>query len=125
MNTITILEEDLDGYRGAACLVTDQEGNFFVISTITRGQYAHTYGDFETMAFRSNADGKVTRWDEVCGGGDLTRQDVLDMLTLGEVDNDDWTSVAQAFDREMFSEDEWEDWYRDDVSLLEYDTLGW
>lgn len=124
MNTITVVEDDLDGYRGTACLVTDQDGNFYVISTITREQYAHTYGDFETMAFHANAEGKIIEWDQVCGGGDLTRQDVLDMLTIGDVDNG-WAYVAQSFDREMFSEDEWEDWYRDDVSLLEYDTLGW
>lgn len=125
MNTITVVEDDLDGYRGAACLVTDQDGNFYVISTITREQYAHTYGDFETMAFRSNAEGKITQWDQVCGGGDLTRQDVLDMLANDDVESDGWSALAQAFDRDMFSEDEWEDWYRDDVSLLEYDNLGW
>jgi hypothetical protein len=68
---------ELDGFTGLACLVRRGE-EFFVVSSIdglptARGQLPSS----ETMAFRSDADGRVTDWGDVAGGRGATRADVI------------------------------------------------
>lgn len=118
MKNITIVQE-LEGFRGDACLVRDQDDNYFVVSTISRDEYPHAFGDTETMAFSSDQHGNVLDWMEVAGGGNMSRDDVIGCLSRGEAY--DWEVPEfdgdQDFDSEWYPSEDWEDWQREDASL--------
>lgn len=95
MNKVTIVEEFLDGFRGDACLVRDHHGNYFVVSTVSRAEFEHSYGAIETLAFRSNAEGVVDNWMDVAGGGDMTRDEVIVLIAEGDLN--DWDSEDDSF----------------------------
>lgn len=115
MNTFTMVDEDVEGFRGRACLVRCEEtGDFFVVSTITDHG---AYGETQTMAFKADEDGNILDWLEVAGGGNMSREDVLEYMTHCELDD------ISSFDRYMFADDEWEDFLREDGSLSAYDDF--
>lgn len=92
---VRIIEDQLDGFRGDACLVVDDNGNYFVVSTITRAMFPHAYGDIETLAFRANEDGTVDEWMDVAGGGDMTRADVIAQIEAGDLNL--WASDDDSY----------------------------
>ena len=115
MNTFTIVDDNLEGFRGRACLVLCEEtDDYFVISTITDHG---AYGEMQSMAFKADEDGNVVDWLEVAGGGNMTREDVLEYLSNCELED------ISSFDRYMFADDEWEDFLRDDQTLSTYDSF--
>lgn len=109
MNKLTIIEDSLEGFRGDACLVMDAEGNFFVVSTVTKAQFAHAYGAIETLAFLADEEGSIVNWTEVAGGGDMSREDVLAQLEEGDWDVPDLDDYADMFDVDDYVGDD-EDW---------------
>lgn len=110
MNTINIVEDNLPGFRGQACLVQNEETReFFVVSTVIP-HISEYDGDFETLAFRSDEEGNITDWLEVAGGRNMTTSEVIEALSPYDED--------AVFDPSMFGEDEWEDFVREDDTLL-------
>lgn len=105
---ITLIEDQLDTLNGEACLVKDDDDNYFVVSTLSQ----------DTMAFRADPEGRIRDWLEVAGGENMTREEVFDCLARGDWQDQDG---EPGFDREWYSEEDWEDWYQDDPSLLAYD----
>lgn len=109
MNTVNLIEDNLPGFRGQACLVQNEETEeFFVISTVTPHSSEYD-GDFETLAFRADADGSIIDWMEVAGGRNMSTADVIGCL----VDGDLFSYEAPTFDRSMFLDDEWDDAFSD------------
>lgn len=108
--SIIIVEDLLEGFRGDACLVKDGHGNYFVVSTITREQFPHAYGDIETLAFRANEDGTVSSWADVAGGGDMTRSDVLAQISSGDLYEWESEDDSYLFHDPDYLEDGWNEW---------------
>src|ERR1700751_6053316 len=100
MSKITIIEDDLEGFEGSACLVMDEEGRCFVVSTITKAHFAHASNAVETFAFPADEEGNVTDWMEVAGGGGMTRNDVIAQIEAGDITY--WESPDDEFDGDYF-----------------------
>jgi hypothetical protein len=110
---IKIVEDSLPNFRGDACMVyNDETGEFFVVSTITEDISPHSYGSVETLAFRCDEYGIIHDWADVAGGGEMTRDDVLEQLASGDLY--DW-----------YSEDESYAFHEGDSVSDEDDDSGW
>jgi hypothetical protein len=82
--SVTIVRE-LDGFRGDACLVQDEETKrYFVVSSVDTSKMFGfmTDGGFETLVFAADKDGTVTDWSDVAGGRGLSRIEAIADLTL-------------------------------------------
>lgn len=120
-----IVAENLAGFRGDSCLVQDEDtGEYFLVSTVTKADFADTAGEVDTFAFRADADGNVFDWDDVAGGADMTRDDVIAILASGELY--DWASEGDsgwvdddylADLKDLYSAEDWEDFTRDDPAF--------
>jgi hypothetical protein len=53
-------------------LVVDGDGQHYVVSSVVA-----PFTGFETLVFRSDADGKVTDWLEVAGGRGMSRDEAI------------------------------------------------
>jgi len=88
--SVTILRE-LQGFRGQACLVQDEETQrFFVVSSVDPRDMMAGLGGLigsldmfgpETLVFPAHEDGSVTDWGEVAGGRGTSRIQAIAELT--------------------------------------------
>lgn len=86
--SVTILRE-LEGFRGEACLVQDEETQrFFVVSSVDPSAtmpmlaaFGGGIGGPETLVFPADKDGEVTDWGEVAGGRGTSRIQAIAELT--------------------------------------------
>lgn len=67
------LRDALPGWSGRACLI-EMSGEHFVVSSV------HAYSGFETLIFRSDADGNVERYLEVGGGHGMDRAEAIGLF---------------------------------------------
>lgn len=113
--SVTIVAE-LEGFRGEACLVQDEETQrFFVVSSVDTstmfagmsamfgsGDIFSSIGGPETLVFPADKDGNVTDWGEVTGGRGVSREAAIRDLDawLRDGAKDPW-SWADESDEEV------------------------
>ena len=78
MTKVEIIKKHIDGFTGDAWLVK-KDNEYFVISGTSA-----MFSGWEVLVFRSDKEGKVSDWGEVCGGRGISHEEAISQLEESE-----------------------------------------
>ena len=71
---VEVIKKDLNGFTGTAWLL--KKGRRYFVASGTHAMFS----GWEVLVFRSDKNGEITSWSDVCGGKGISMNEAIEQL---------------------------------------------